>query len=284
MQRVLLAEEGARRRRKLLGKTHDVELDVQRSRDDFNGLAGGERVLVADVVRLAGGSLGVVRRQRQGVAGIGAVRRSAQGEAAIGHDDPAAAVDDAPHDQPLAGVDLAGPVDERVAEDGGVGVVLEQHVLGGDDLGHLVVGVVDRSIGRLAQRGEQAAWPVLRRTCVALVNGDSADGDELPAAVHKVRRQVAQPAVHGVHDIEGGVAKRLFHFGDAERIGVDVRHLGLGRDGVDLVAPGVQDRDVVPALEQPVHHTGPRGPRAADHQRCTSHRLMLSGPESSRRG
>ena len=75
---------------------------VERGGDDLDHLADRQHLLVGDVEDLAGGGVGLLEREQQRVGDVLGVAVVVEGEAVVGDDDAAAAVEHAPHHDPLA--------------------------------------------------------------------------------------------------------------------------------------------------------------------------------------
>ena len=166
--------------------------------DGQDHLAEVELLEVAAVVAAAGGRLRLVERQEHGVRQVSRPAVRFEAEAGVGQQQPAATVEQAPHDRPLTGDDLVRPVDVGVAEQRAVGVVLEHRVLGADHgrrerhlvrRGHDRIGLPDRD--RHPRRREELGLEQ------PAVDGHAADRQEAPGPAGQGGGHVAEPPVGG---------------------------------------------------------------------------------------
>ena len=249
-----------------MGHRHDLERVPERGRADLDDLADRQHLVVGAVEDVAGGVLVAVDAAQHGVGEVLGVAVVVEGEAVVGHHDAGAAVEDAPHDAPLAGHDLQRPVGVRVAEVGGPGVVAEDDLLGaGDPVALLVLLGLGHERGRLVDRHREALGVEQERVHPAPDGGHPADRHEAVGHPDGELGDAAQPAVHGDDQVvavpvEGG-GQRV----DVVGVGVEVGHLvgGLG----PLVGAPVQDRDVPPPVDEALHDVDPGRTGAPDDQR-----------------
>ena len=150
---------------KVVGHRDDLELVVERGRDDLHHLADAEHLLVADVEDLPGGGVGLLEREQERVREILGVPVMVQREAVVGDHDPTPTVEHAPHDEPLARHELVRPVHVRIAEVRGVGMDREERLLGARD-----------AVPLLVLRRAPAPWARPRRSAPAIQGARRATG------------------------------------------------------------------------------------------------------------
>ena len=189
-----------------------------------------------------------------------------QRQAVVGDDDSLPAVEDAPHDRPLARHGLVRAVQVRIAEVRGVRMRREHGLFGADDAVALLVdrGIVDeravlgdrhRQSGRLVQparsstRGTRA-----RRRPTRTDRSDPPSPPRPCAAVRTSRRRRPTSCRPARRETTAS------SYGSAWMCTRSARRLR------SLVRAAVQDRDVVPVLDEPLHDRDAARARAADHQ------------------
>ena len=188
-----------------------------------------------------------------------------QRQAVVGDDDALPAVEDAPDDRPLARRRLVRTVEIRIAKVRGVRMRREHGLFRADDAVALLVerGIVDeRAV--LGDRDRQSGR--LEQLCVRppAVRGHAAHGHEVITSTHRRRRDHSEPSVHRDDDVPCRLGQRVSKRRLVVRVGVDVHE--IGRRLRSLVLAPVQDRDVVPVLDEPLHDRDAARARAADHQ------------------
>ena len=119
-----LRQQRSGRQREVVRHRDQLQLVVERAGDDLDHLPDRQHLLVRRVEHLAGRRIGVVEGQDQRVCEVLRVPVVVQGETVVGDDHPPPTVEHPPHDQPLARDQLVRPVDVRVPEVRGVGVML----------------------------------------------------------------------------------------------------------------------------------------------------------------
>ena len=188
-----------------------------------------------------------------------------EGEAVVGDDDALAAVEHTPHHDPLPGRELVRAVHVRVTEVGGVGVRGEHRGFGTDDPVALLV-VLRHLDGRrvLGDRDGQTGRFVQPRVHPTPVGRYSPHRDHPAGVAAQHVGDDAEAAVHRVGHVEAGTGERVEQRPFVERVGVEV--LDHGRSLGPLVRAAVEDRDPVPAVDEPPDERDPRRPRPPDHQ------------------
>jgi hypothetical protein len=100
---------------------------------------------------------------------------------------------------------------------------------------------------------------------VAAICGRAADGKKATGAALHQFRDSPQASVRGESEIEGAITERLAQRRLGERIGVDV--FDAGRNLGDLMAAGMQHRDIVAAMKQSVDDKMAGRPGSSDDKR-----------------
>ena len=204
------------------------------------------------------------RRNDRGGA-VDGVAVMVQRQAVVGDDDSLPAVQDAPDDRPLPRCRLVGTVEIRIAKVRGLRLRLEHGLFRADDAVALLVerGIIDeRAV--LGDRDRQSGRLVQPGVRPPAVRGHTAHGYEVITPTHRRRRDHSEPSIHRNDDVPRRFGQRVSKRHLVVRVGVDVHK--VGRRLPSLVLAPVQDRDVVPVLDQPLHDRKAARARAADHE------------------
>ena len=210
MARFGLHHERSGREGQVGGHPHDLHLMAQLGADQAHPLGHRESLLVTHVEHPATGCR-LVHGQQDRVGCVLAERPGFGGQAGVGHDDGRPTVEDPSHDAPVQRCDLAGAVDERVAQVGGRGLVSEQEVLGAGHPVALAVVVLGGSWGVLGGRDRQARGIEAGRVEVSPVGGRAAHAHEPVTASGQHLGDGPEAAVAGHHDVERATGQGLVH-------------------------------------------------------------------------
>ena len=266
-----LREQRPRRDGELIGHRHDLDLRAELARAQLDDLAHREHFGVADVEDRPRAALSMFHRRNDGGGAVDGVAVMVQRQAVVGDDDSLPAVEDAPDDRPLALRRLVRTVEIRIAKVRGVRMRCEHGLFRTDDAVALLVerGIVyERTF--LGDRDGQAGRLVQSGVRPPAVRGHTAYGHEVITSTHRRRRDHSEPSVHRDDDVPCRLgaacclSQRVSKRHLVVRVGVDVHE--IGRRLRSLVIAPVQDRDVVPVLDEPLHDRYAARARAADHQ------------------
>ena len=265
-----LGQHRQRRSSELEWHRDDFDFVIEFGANQFDDLANGEHLGVANIEDLAGGCIGFVDRQQQRFCEVFCVAVVMQREAVVGHDDASPTIEHPANHAPLARCKLVRAIHIWVTHMGGAVMRFEHCLFGTNNAETLFVFFGKRNrrtaFGRWYWQPARLERP---RVHPPAIGRNSADRQEASGASDHQFGDAAQPAVHHDGRIEGVPLERRAERCNVVGVGVNVRD--FGGCFVVLVNAAMKNRDVMAAGYEATNEREPCGSGTADDQYSFDH-------------